>query len=342
MGFQSADLAFCEHERHGHLYYIGENVTDPVKGTLHATGPVGSGSGGNYLADFAEGYIFQYNQTNLAPAPNLYFWNLAGYAQDHWRLTPRLTIDVGVRIEHMTPWQDSHNQGLAVFTPAAYAAGVNSLLPGVQWHSINSAIPNAGRPTRWGFVEPRLGFAWDVYGRGETLVRGGFGIYRAHDAYNNAANQNATTLGTRTYTVNGPLLISSVSSYQSQVGSGSFVRDSNIYAFDGQDDEEPRVRTYNLSVDQRLPGNMLLEIAYVGNVSDKLLNDGSTQNTVLDDLKLAAGWCLVRRAAKLPDGYGEHCRPDLSDLWTSSWRQQRQRGFARSGTHRQLQEVSAV
>ena len=98
------------------LYYIGETITDPVKGLLHSTGPVGSGNGGNYLADFAEGYIFQYNQTNLLPAPNLYFWNLAGYVQDHWRATNRLTVDIGVRLEHITPWQDSHNQGLAVFT----------------------------------------------------------------------------------------------------------------------------------------------------------------------------------------------------------------------------------
>ena len=57
-----------------------------------------------------------------------------------------------------------------------------------------------------------------------------------------------------------------------------------MYAFDPTDDETPRVRTYNLSVDQQLPGKMLLEIAYVGNSSDKLMNDGSTQNTVLDDL----------------------------------------------------------
>ncbi len=267
------------------LYYIGETITDPVKGLLHSTGPVGSGNGGNYLADFAEGYIFQYNQTNLLPAPNLYFWNLAGYVQDHWRATNRLTVDIGVRLEHITPWQDSHNQGLAVFTPAAYAAGTNSTLPGLQWHAINNAIPNSGRPTRWAFVNPRGGFAYDVHGSGNTVVRGGAGIYRAHDAYNNAANQNQTVLGQRTYTVNGPLLLSSVSSYQSQATQANgFVPDSSVYAFDPTDDETPRVVTYNLAVDQRLPGKMLLEIAYVGNRSDKLTNDGSTQNTTLNDL----------------------------------------------------------
>ncbi len=266
-------------------YYIGETFQDKVAGLVHSTGPVGSGNGGNYLADFAEGQIFQYSQSNIAPEPNLYFWNLAGYVQDHWRLASRFTVDVGVRFEHMTPWQDSHNQGVAVFRPADYDAGVNSaLLPGVQWHGINSSIPNGGRPTRWGFVEPRAGFSWDVTGQGKTVVRGGFGIYRAHDAYNDASNQSGTVIGSRNVTVNGPLLLSSVSSFASQYSSATFVPDSNVYAFDPTDDETPRVRTYNLSVDQQMPGKMLLEISYVGNSSDKLLNDGSTQNTVLDDL----------------------------------------------------------
>ncbi len=268
------------------LYYIGETISDPVKGTVHSTGPVGSGSGGNYLADFGEGMIFQYNQTNILPEPNLYFWNLASYIEDHWRINPRLTLDAGVRFEHMTPWQDSHNVGIATFTAAAYNAGVNAnVLPGVQWHSINSSIPVGGRPTRWGFVEPRFGFAWDVFGAGKTVMRGGFGIYRAHDAYNDASNQEQTTLGLRTYTVNGPILISSVSSFQSKASvPGQFTPDTNVYAFDPTDDEEPRVRTYNLAIDQQLPGKMLVEIAYVGNSSDKLMNDGSTQNTTLDNI----------------------------------------------------------
>src|SRR5581483_3592345 len=225
------------------------------------------------------------NQSNIMPESNLYFDNLAGYVQDHWRVLPRLTLDGGVRFEHMTPWEDAHNVGVGVFTPQAYAQNVNAkVLPGIQWHAINSSIPMGGRPTRWGFVEPRIGFAWDAYGQGTTVVRGGFGIYRAHDAYNDATNQNQTTLGLRTYTVTGPLLLSSVSSYQKAASQGSFSPDSNVYAFDPTDDEEPRVRTYNLAVDQRLPGKMLVEIAYVGNSSDKLMNDGSTQNTSLDNI----------------------------------------------------------
>lgn len=266
------------------LYYIGETVSDPVKGTFHSTGIVGSGNGGNFLADFGEGMIFQYMQTNEMPEPNLYFWNMAEYAQDHWRISQRLTLDGGLRFEHMTPWQDSHNIGVATFTPAAYAAGTNPVAPGIQWHAIDPSLPVGGRATRWGFLEPRVGFSWDTTGHGETVVRGGFGIYRAHDAYNDSANQQETTLGLRTYTVNGPTLLSSISSNQSKVGANGFVKDSNVYAFDPTDDEEPEVRTWNLAIDQRIPGKMLLEIAYVGNKSVELMNDGSTQNTTLDNI----------------------------------------------------------
>ena len=266
-------------------YYIPESLTDPLKGAYHATGPVGSGNGGNYLADVAEGFLFQYSQTNIAPEPNLYFWNLSGYVQDHWRVSSRLTLDFGVRLEHLTPWQDSHNIGLAAFTAAAYAAKTNTLAPGISYHAMDSSVPNAGRPTRAAFVNPRGGFALDIYGNGGTIMRGGAGIYRAHDAYNDAYNQNQTTLGLRTATLTLPGLLSSISTYRkSIVSANGFVADSNVYAFDPTDDEEPRVVTYNLAVDQRLPGKMLLEIAYVGNRSDKLLNDGSTANTKLDNI----------------------------------------------------------
>lgn len=271
-------------------YYIGGSFTD------HGTGlPVygsGAGNGGNFLADVGEGEIFQYSQTNIAPEPNLYFWNLAEFVQDHWRLAPRLTLDLGVRLEHMTPWQDTHGLGVGVFSPTTYTADAGSgnannvavAAPGIRWHGIDSAIPNGGRPTRPLFVEPRAGFAWDTTGKGDTVLRGGFGWYRAHDAYNDADNQAETTLGLRTITLNGPLSLSSVPSYRSTLGTGGFVKDSSVYAFDPNDDQEPQVFTYNVALDQRLPGKMLLELAYVGNRSNNLLNDGSTQNTTLDNL----------------------------------------------------------
>ena len=282
-------------------YYEPETYTDPVAGLVHNTGAVGSGAGGNYLADFAEGHIFQYNQTNFAPAPNLFFYNLDGYIQDHLRLSSRLTVDFGIRLEHFTPWGDAHGQGIPVFSAAAYAAGTNALLPGFSWHSLDKSVPVGGLGTRWAYVEPRFGFAWDAYGTGKTIVRGGFGVYRAHDSSNDASNGVGTVEGERNVAISGPYNLSSLASLQpNYTNAGGFVQDTTAYGFMQNDDEQPQVKTYNLSIDQRLPGNMLLEVAYVGNNSNHILNDGSSQTTTLDDLNSLPVGALFQAAPTNP------------------------------------------
>ncbi len=269
------------------LYYFGETYTDPVQGLIHDTGAVGSGNGGNFLADFLEGGVFQYSQANIQPAPNLYFWNIDGYAQDHYRITPHLTVDYGVRFDHFTPWSDSHGIGIPVWNPATYTSGRNPLAPGFLWHAIDPHTPSSGLATRWAFVEPRVGFAWDAYGTGQTVVRGGFGIYRAHDSSNDVNPGANTSLGLRSVSLNGPLLLSSVSSQAATITAGNgFVRDSSISGFFANDDQQPQVYTYNFAIDQKAFFNSLVEVAYIGNLSRHLLNDnaGNVQTANLDDI----------------------------------------------------------
>lgn len=272
-------------------YYFPETFTDPVAGAIHNTGAAGSGSGGNYLANFLEGHAATYSQTNIQPRPNLYFFNVDGFVQDHWRVKPRLTLDVGVRFEHITPWGDAHGQGIPVFSSAAYAADVaagvttlKSSLPGFRYHSIDSSVPVTGLATRWAYVEPRAGLAWDAYGTGDTIVRAGAGVYRAHDSWNDASAGLGTVQGQRSATVTN-ILFSSIASQQASATAGNgFVPYSNVTGFTANDDKQPQTVTWNLAVDQKLPKNMFMEVAYIGNKSTDILNNGSTQNTNLDDL----------------------------------------------------------
>ncbi len=267
------------------LYYFGETYSDPVQGTIHDTGVVGSGNGGNYLADFLEGGVFQYSQTNVSPAPNLYFWNIAGYAQDHYRLTSSLSVDLGVRLDHLTPWTDAHGLGIPVWEPSTYASGQNPALPGFLWHSINPRIPASGLTSRWAFVEPRVGFAWDTYHNGSTVVRGGFGIYTAHDSSNDIETPASNAVGERNVQITGPIQLSSVPSQAPAAAGGSaFVPTQSGYGFFPNDNHQPQVYTYNLALDQKFIFKSMFQIGYIGNVSRHLLNDGSTQTTVLDDL----------------------------------------------------------
>ena len=258
---------------------------DPIAGTVYNTGPTtGDGTNaGNAIANFLEGHVQTFTQQNINIAPNLYFWNIAGYAQDHWRVSPRLSVDIGLRIEHLTPWEDTRGQGVPVWVPGSYSSGV-SPLPGFLWHGIDSQIPNGGLGTRAGFFEPRIGLAWDPRGDGQTVVRAGYGIYRAHDSFNDATAGIGTAEGARTATVNKELL-STISQTQTPINSTSSTafQDTNAFGFMSNDDNQPQVYTYNAAIDQKVPFNTTFELTYVGNRSDHLLDNGSNGAVILDD-----------------------------------------------------------
>ncbi len=276
------------------LYFFPETINDPVQGTVHYTGAVGSGNGGNYLANFLEGGVGQYNQTNLAPTPNLYFWNIDGYIQDHFRLTPHLTVDYGVRFDHLSPWSDAHKLGLPVWDPAAYASRSNPILPGIEWHAINPSVPLSGVPARWAYTEPRVGFAWDAYGTGRTVVRAGFGIYRSHDSSNDVTAGISTVDGERSASVNNILLSSVSSQAAAATSSTGFVQSTSASALLAGDDQMPQVFTYNAAVDQKVLFNSFFEIAYVGNRAEHILNDGSGNTVELNNINALPIGALFR------------------------------------------------
>ena len=267
------------------LYYFGQTYTDPVQGLIYDTGAPGSGNGGNYLADFMEGGVFGYSQTNISPSPNLNFWDIAGYGQDHYRITPYLSVDFGVRLEHLTPWSDTHGIGIPVWEPSTYTSGQNPLLPGFLWHSLDKSIPASGLATRWAFVEPRIGFAWDMRHDGRTELRGGAGIYTAHDSSNDVETPASYGVGEHTVSLSGPIQLSSVSSQgPSSTAGNAFVPTQDGFGFFRNDNHQPQIYTWDLAIDQQTIFHSLFQIAYVGNVERHLLNNGSTQPVTLDNI----------------------------------------------------------
>jgi len=264
----------------------------------------GASCGENYLADFFAGYVGTFTQQNFNAKTDLYYWTASWYATDSYKLTKKLTLDFGVRFDHLGPWQDKHGLGMATFFPNLYATDAKNTTnpdgslfePGVRWHGGNHAtnnnagfagVPNSGVPSRWAFVSPRAGFAFDAWGTGTTIIRGGWGMYRAHDSWNDFTGPAATAQGLVTSTVGGSPTQGSVSLAQvDQTGPGfrcDFSQQNgcpSIMLLDPSDNQQPLTQTYSFSVSQRFPFDSVFDIAYVGNQSKDLLTDNASTNAV--------------------------------------------------------------
>lgn len=134
----------------------------------------------NYaLASYMLGYIYSFIQGN-----GQYFNNRNDfqgyYAQDNWKMTNRFTATYGIRYEPFHPYYELYNR-LEQFNPAAYAKGTVSSVyinaPAGLFFPGDTGMPSRGVNSVYTNVMPRVGFNWDVFGNGKTILRGGGGTF---------------------------------------------------------------------------------------------------------------------------------------------------------------------
>ena len=125
-----------------------------------------AGTGGAGLASILLGFP-NAGSRNFLQVP-YYITNVqyAGFVQDDWKVTPRLTLNIGLRYDVFTPDVEKDNK-LANFdfTKMAFV-----------FAGLNGVSRSAGIQTRYGNVGPRFGLAFDLDGRSSTVLRAGYGI----------------------------------------------------------------------------------------------------------------------------------------------------------------------
>ncbi|HKW19613.1 MAG TPA: carboxypeptidase-like regulatory domain-containing protein [Terriglobales bacterium] len=239
---------------------------------------------GNAYADMLTGTMAGYDEQNFDAVPAFRYMSAEFYATDSWKVSRRLTLDYGLRVSHLGPWVDTTGYGFGAWYPNLFnsnqggtAGGV--LFPGIEWNKAHSSTPLSGSASRIFFYNPRVGFAWDILGHGNTVLRGGYGMYHFHDeqnvqngAYGVVRGSYDIGVGSQTFSSLSPSLLNNT----------KVAVPANVTALDPTDDQEPRSQTYSLTVSQRLPWKSVLEVAYVGSKSDYLSNYNNNFDKIND------------------------------------------------------------
>jgi len=125
---------------------------------------------GDGMADFLLGWSSQW-QGSIQETVNLRGWLPAAYVQDDWKISPRLTLNLGVRYEVGLPFYDTQNRfanfDMDIATPALVLASNNGGYGGKSLVNVDS--------DGW---EPRVGLAYTL--NSKTVIRTGYGIYRTY------------------------------------------------------------------------------------------------------------------------------------------------------------------
>jgi hypothetical protein len=270
-----------------------------------------SGDNGNpEFANFLLGEALSYTQVSKDTIPFLHYKNFEAYVQDDWKVTRKLSLNLGVRYSYFPSPTDSNDTlvnfdpnlfdrnnaptiasdgtGNGGFNSAIYANGLifpkgatcaaaQAISPTASCSPFGSLV-NPNSNNNWG---PRIGIAYDPFGNGKWSVRAGYGIFYDR-SLNGIWEQNAFN--------DPPLVQRSTFNNTLPNGDAGFANlfDDPTHAVSAAAAPNtpnaltvtgtptfkvPSYQNYNLSVQHEVAPNTVLEVAYIGTRGSHLLGD---------------------------------------------------------------------
>jgi len=284
---------------HNHDFRMGIDLranqmnvgTEAFQDGFWLVGETGFTFTGNPEADFLLGLTGGaiHDQTYDGPVTGRRWKIYRPFGEDNWRVTPSLTLNLGVAWDMTTPTTEAHGR-LANYIPET-----GQLLVANQ----NGVSSSAGVNMDWTALEPRIGATWKFFGSEKTVLRAGFALYHdsawsqgaqglwqnppflgESDAFNffaacpSATSYCATQLG-QTPTSTSPYLSSGFATIPTPPSAANF---EGTFYTQPTNFKLARVRQYNLNIEQQLPGNVVLTTGYAGSRGNHILVAGNDLN----------------------------------------------------------------
>jgi hypothetical protein len=249
-------------------------------------------------ANAATGVFTNYTQASKFAVPEWRYQNVEFYAQDNWKVKNRLTLDYGVRFYAMTPqWDETlqasnflpdkydPSQAVRLFRPAIVNGVSVGLDPTtgqtVDARFVGRIVPNSGDRFNGSFqagqgindqlqsgnafrVSPRIGVVYDVTGKSDLIVRGGFGIFYDRPQGNQVFDMITNAPGVQQSTLQWGTLQNLTASAGGPAATLSL--NPSAYNF-----KPPQVTQWNVGLQKKLLNNFTFDLAYVGSKSEDLL-----------------------------------------------------------------------
>ncbi|MDQ6701239.1 MAG: carboxypeptidase regulatory-like domain-containing protein [Acidobacteriota bacterium] len=279
--FQYANSVTWIHGRHTlkfggdylHYQYFNHDYAD-LRGRMTFLGRFTN----DPMADFLLGYAQTGRRLLNVGSEYLFVSNYSGFVQDDFKITPSLTLNIGLRYELMKQPVAKYgarsmyvpelgkiviagNGGLANFDDLIQQTGLG------QYITTASAVglPQSVVKTNYHDFAPRFGFAWRPFGNGRTVVRGGYGIFYGTDSLYRYDSFSDTYpfVNTQTFsaTATNPLLLTVSNPFPV-----SKARNSGVTSPSGEPSHNPTqyLQSWSLTVERELGFGTVLEAAFAG------------------------------------------------------------------------------
>ncbi len=233
---------------------------------------------GDALADFLVGKFSNLEQ-GVGEYKNTLFKYFSLFATDSFRLSPRLTLDLGLRWDPFFPYTDKNGK-IVAWRPGQQSTVYPNAPEGILFAG-DPGLPAGGYNTAWKNFGPRVGFAYDVFGNGTTALRAGYGIY--YDTPNTISTNSQADqapFGT-VVNVSGDAQNSLSVPYAGTTNpfpasrnpphDVAFLLPDVAYAFT-KGMRNAQLQSWNLTVEQQLPAQFVARVAYAGSKGTYLPN----------------------------------------------------------------------